>query len=609
MQHIVENIVSAMNSGKHADALRLSRELSQSFPQDEGVLSLLAVSEQNAGDLGTARRLLLELTRDHPGTWQHWNNLGNVHRLLEELPEAGEAYQRALAINPGSARLRANLGLLMLRVGDFMLAREHLCAACTMEGSEPGMRVWAAVACQACADDSTAAALIQGWQEWPGLTEEAAVELGRLLFLLGDPKSGESILSREFQDSNYRHRAVARRVLALERLNRVDEAASLAAQLTIPAQIADRQTRLEVIQAMATMASRSGNHAAARALYLEALQNEPPQANRRALYFGLAKSCDALGDYQAAMDALKSAHTAVSAAVGGASVSGQVRETGLLSLADSKFELDEACVWPEGDRPSVQESPVFVVGFPRSGTTLLEQMLAAHPAFKSADEQPMVQRMLESLRARGISYPQGLSELSDADLQALRGAYWQEAGKSVEIQPGTRLVDKHPLNFLALPLIRRVFPNAPIIFCRRHPCDSILSSHMQDFRDPRLAAECTSIERLAKLHANLSRRWMHDVARFPQGILTCRYEDLVSDTDAQLHLIGGFLGVEDISPMLSFREHARSRGFIGTPSYAQVVQPLSDAAIGRWQAYRDYFEPVLGVLGPVMEQWGYDIRE
>ena len=608
MQHIVENILSAMKNGQHADSLRLSRELAQSFPSDEGVLSLLAVSEQNAGDLGTARNLLLELTRDHPQTWQHWNNLGNVQRLLEDLPAAGEAYERALALNTGSARLRANAGLLALNLGKFARAREHLCAACTMDGAEPGMRVWAAVACQACADDSTAMALIQGWQDWPGLSEEAVVELGRLLFLLGDARSGESLLSREFQDSTYRYRALARRILALERLNRFDEAVSLSAQMASAAQIPDRQGRLEALQALAVIANRSGDPKAARAYYTQALQQETPPVFRKPLYFGLAKACDAIGDYRAAMDALKSAHAADAAArTGEKSVAPE--GTGLLALANPKFQLADLSGWKAEAAPTLLESPVFVVGFPRSGTTLLEQMLGAHPAFVSTDEKPMVQRMLEAMRAREIPYPNGLSELQEADRVSLREIYWQEARLTVELEPGVRLVDKHPLNFLALPLIRRVFPNAPVIFCRRHPCDSILSSHMQDFRDPRLATECASIERLASLYVNLANRWEHDITLFPAGILNCRYEDLILSDSGELARIGDFLGIDDTSAMRNFSEHARSRGFIGTPSYAQVVQPLNDAAVGRWKAYRDYFGPALVLLTPIMEQWGYDDRE
>src|SRR5690606_1294344 len=144
MQQAIDSILQAMKQERHADALNLSRALHESLPKDEGVRSLLAASEQNAGDLDAARELLVDLTRDHPGTWQHWNNLGNVRRLLDDLEGAGQAYAEALKLNPGSAKLRANLGLLHLNLGNFAKAQEQLGQACAMPGAEPGMRVWAA---------------------------------------------------------------------------------------------------------------------------------------------------------------------------------------------------------------------------------------------------------------------------------------------------------------------------------------------------------------------------------------------------------------------------------------------------------------------------------
>ncbi|HMM66302.1 MAG TPA: sulfotransferase [Dokdonella sp.] len=604
MQELVENIVAAMKVGRHADALNMARTLVQSFPYDEGALSLLALGEQNAGDMLTARNLLLGLTRDHPETWQHWNNLGNVQRLLGDLKSAGDAYQRAFALHQESPRLRANLGLLHLNLGDFAQARDQLCAACVMQGAEPGMRIWAAVACHACADDQTARLLVQGWPEWSGTSDEAMLELGWLLYQLGDISAGESILSTEFQDETIRMRATARRVLALERLNRLDEAGELIARMSDPARIADLQAKMETLHAMALIASRKKDYVAARSFYESALALEVPPRYQQTLYFGLARVCDQMDDAAAAMDALQHAH-ADAIVEYTAEEKARLAGTGLLSLLDPGYEATAGAAGDAVDAPTEADSPVFVVGFPRSGTTLLEQMLAAHPAFASADEQPMVQRMLERLREQGVDYPSALADLTAEQCAMLREVYWQEAANTVERPAGVRLVDKHPLNFLALPLIRRIFPQAPLIFCVRHPCDSILSSYMQNFRDPRLAAECTSIARLADLYQRLTERWINDSKLYPSKILVCRHEDLVTDPEQQLRRIGEFLGIDDTSAMLNFSEHARARGFIGTPSYAQVVQGLNADAMGRWERYRAWLEPSLPVLAPIIDHWGY----
>jgi tetratricopeptide (TPR) repeat protein len=607
MQQQIENIMSAMRNGRHADALSMSRTLAQSFPRDEGVRSLLAVSEQNGGSLSVSRDILLDLTREHPATWQHWNNLGNVERQLGDLSAAGAAYAQALQLNPDSTRLRANYGLLQLNLGNFGLAREELCKACSMDGAESSMRVWAAVACQASADDDTARQLVQGWMLWKSeLSDEALLELGWLLTQLGDYEAGESILATEFLDSAHRARALTRRIMARERLNQLDEAVALAARLQDPARIADIQARMETLKTLALLSRRTRDFAASRKYYEDALSLDVPQRYKQPLYFGLARACDELGEPAAAMEALSLAH-AVDLSSPVAAERDRLAGTGLLALAEPQYQLTASQLWQASENPSEHESPIFVVGFPRSGTTLLEQMLGAHESLVTADEKPMVQRMLESLNQGGTKYPADLAELGEPELEQLREVYWQEARVAGVLRPDTRLVDKHPLNFLALPLIRRVFPNSHLIFCRRHPCDSILSSYMQDFRDPRLAAECASLQRLSELFVRLAQRWKQDSALLPGRNLVCNYEEMVTDADQQLQRIGTFLGIDDVSAMHQFGEHARARGFIGTPSYSQVVQGLNSDAIGRWTQYREYFTPVLPILAPILEEWGYEV--
>jgi hypothetical protein len=373
--------------------------------------------------------------------------------------------------------------------------------------------------------------------------------------------------------------------------------------MATPAQIADRQTRMESLQALAIVAARSKDHATARQAFTDALALDLPLRYQRSLSFGLARACDQLGDAAAAMDALRIAHSTLD---NGVAEPSNFAASGLLSLLDTDKQISPAISWPVEETSSEMQSPVFIVGFPRSGTTLLEQMLDAHDDFVSTDEQPMVQCMLRHLAERGIAYPAGLGTLVDVDRGVLRDVYLKEASHSVELKSGVRLVDKHPLNFLALPLIRFVFPEAPLIFCQRHPCDSLLSSYMQDFRDPRLAGECSSLDRLAELYVRLTERWITDSGYFPSHILYCRYEELIADPTTQLQKIGDFLGLDDVSAMHDFGKAAEARGFIGTPSYSQVVEGLNTDAEGRWKRYRDYLQPVLPTLKPVLEHWGYD---
>ena len=252
---------------------------------------------------------------------------------------------------------------------------------------------------------------------------------------------------------------------------------------------------MEALHARAALSMRQKDWQAARGIYEAALSLDTAERYRRPLLFRPGQGLRPMGDAEATMAALSRAHAddmSDQVIEGAARLSG----TGLLALAESRFALSGPVEWPGEDAPAEAESPVFVVGFPRSGTTLLEQMLGAHEGFVP----PMNSRWSSACSMRSanrVSPTRGLADLSRECCASCAIITGRTSG-IVELPAGVRLVDKHPLNFLALPLIRRVFPEAPLIFCRRHPCDSILSSYMQNFRDPRLAAECASLERLAR---------------------------------------------------------------------------------------------------------------
>jgi hypothetical protein len=88
-------------------------------------------------------------------------------------------------------------------------------------------------------------------------------------------------------------------------------------------------------------------------------------------------------------------------------------------------------------------------------------------------------------------------------------------------------------------------------------------------------------------------------------VLESKYEDLVADTPGQTRRIADFLELEDAAPMLNFQQHARDKGYIGTPSYSQVIEPVNTKGLNRWLRYREYFEPVLPILDPILRRWGY----
>jgi hypothetical protein len=363
--------------------------------------------------------------------------------------------------------------------------------------------------------------------------------------------------------------------------------------------------RIDVWRAHAVMAMRERRHEEAAALYRRVLGVTDDPETMAGAAFGLAMAHDRQGRHREGWKALEVAHASqmeitrqVAPELSGAR--GQP-----LPMVTRSVDADAHAAWKPLCGPTMPESPVFVIGFPRSGTTLLEQMLDAHPDFRSMDERGYVYQLIERMEHAGQRYPADLAALTRTEADQLRAVYWRLVRHTLPDLGRHRLVDKNPLNMLCLPMILRLFPEARIILCLRHPCDVLLSCSMQAFRSPAFMVLCSSLQRLARGYAEAFEQCCRHIAVFKPHVLEWRYESVVDDFAGEVARLGQFLEVADASPFADFAAHAKEKRFIATPSYAQVTQPVNSAAVGRWKHYREQFEPVLPILRPWLDRFGY----
>jgi hypothetical protein len=172
---------------------------------------------------------------------------------------------------------------------------------------------------------------------------------------------------------------------------------------------------------------------------------------------------------------------------------------------------------------------------------------------------------------------------------------------------GGLLIDKNPLYTLRGPLIHRVFPDARFIFALRHPCDVVLSCFMQNFRVSQMTASFLDLRNAALFYDRTMAYWEQCRALFGLDVHTVRYEDLVEDVEAQMRPLLGWLGLQWEPKVLDHQQTAQERGYIRTPSYAQVTEQVYTRASGRWTRYREQMEPVLPILAPWAERYGYSL--
>jgi tetratricopeptide (TPR) repeat protein len=340
----------------------------------------------------------------------------------------------------------------------------------------------------------------------------------------------------------------------------------------------------------------------AKQLLLDAGPSGPEDV---AYYFELAEAHDKLGEYDAAMRALETAHAIKVDEIRRVAPEQFEPDAPALPTPVPRVSIEEYRNWPRFEAPDARNSPVFIVGFPRSGTTLLEQMLDAHPALQSMDENPFFNRLADTLKRHDSRILASLDVLRQYDVDELRKQYLLMVTERIRRRWDTQLIDKNPLNMLWLPFMHRLYPNAKYILALRHPCDVILSCYMQNFRAAILVTACATIERLAEAYVEGMQTWIHNTEVLKPNVLMSRYEDLVADPLQKAREIATFLDLEDPSPMLRFDAHARDKGYIGTPSYSQVIEPINTKGLGRWLKYRAYFEKALPILEPMLKRWGY----
>ncbi len=254
--------------------------------------------------------------------------------------------------------------------------------------------------------------------------------------------------------------------------------------------------------------------------------------------------------------------------------------------------------------------PIFILGFPRSGTTLVEQTRSAHPKIAAGDELPLIDEItaiMPRMLASPLGYPEALAELWMGDqregLDNLRDYYLQKVRQMGVLREGaTRFTDKMPLNETHLGLIALLFPQAPLVHVLRHPLDIMVSAFSNAFTH---GFCCASDLASAAVHyvrvMDLVQSYRAEMAL---RYLPVRYEEIVGDQDATVRNLLRFIGEKFSSSCLTFHENRR---YARTASYAQVTEPLYDRSVGRWKHYRTHLEPVIPILAPVIERLGYTL--
>jgi Flp pilus assembly protein TadD len=580
---------------------KASPTLSLADPPQDGLNALIAL--YNHGRLEEVVRQATEIAAEFPNAVILYNILGAANAGLRNLDGAIASFSKAVRIKPDYFEAHNNLGLALQNRGRFEEAIASFSKAVQIKPD------------YAEAHNNLGAAL-----KYQGRLAEAVASLGKALQIEPDHAEAHNNLGAALQDQGRLEEATASFSKALQiKPDFVEAHSNLCGLYEKQNNIEDLERALEkatldcgkdnsnILFRLAQLASRKNQFEDAVG-YLNKVQVERIQPSQKEAYFSLlGKACDKLGRFDEAFSAFA-----------------KQNELARVSIGAKKFNADRQLnsvlahktAWTTGAKPAWtnptssvnNKSPAFLVGFPRSGTTLLDTILRSHTQITVIEEKPMVGVLVGVISKAFAQTPtiRNLNTLSEADVDSLRDIYFKELTKHLDrVDDGKLIVDKFPLNVVHVGIIHRVFPDAKFILALRHPCDCVLSCFMQTFKLNDAMANFLSLDQSAKLYAAVMELWSAYQQQLDLDVHALKYEDLVQDLEGTCKSLISFLGLEWDDNLHNYQEAALGRSNIKTPSYNQVTQPLYKQASRRWTNYRKQMEPVLPVLQPWIEAFGY----
>ncbi|RPH96647.1 MAG: sulfotransferase family protein [Lysobacterales bacterium] len=322
--------------------------------------------------------------------------------------------------------------------------------------------------------------------------------------------------------------------------------------------------------------------------------DDPDTQSRVNFQFALAKAWEDRGDFERAWRCYDEGNSTQRMAENYDPVRTEVLNDAIIQVFDRELLESRA---GQG-HPS--DEPIFIVGLPRSGSTLLEQILASHSQVEGTAELPYVGIVSNSVgrnRADGVNYPHAVRGLDAAQLRQL-GQDYLDLARIHRTEGRPRFIDKMPNNFPAVGLLHLVLPNAKIIDARRYPLDSCLSCYRQLFaRGQSFTYDLTDIGEYFLQYQRMMDYW-HQV--LPGRVLTVQYEDLVTDFDSQVRCLLEFCELPFEDNCVRFWETERP---VRTASSEQVRQPIYTQSIHRWRRYAHHLDELIDVLRPVLPRY------
>lgn len=328
-------------------------------------------------------------------------------------------------------------------------------------------------------------------------------------------------------------------------------------------------------------------------------------------WYQLAALHDKAGRYDDAFEALTRAKKIFSgAAAPHLDEAWAIARTAGRTIATFTAEHSERWAAAAGELVPFSGRLALLTSHPRSGTTLLEQVLDSHAGAISADELQIMPEMVYGPLGRKAHtadpVPEALDRMPVADLNDARQAYWSSMEGALREPIGDRLlIDKNPELTMLLPLVARVFPEMKVLFALRDPRDVVISCFSQQLPLNPVSVHYLTLEDTAKKYAKMMQAWLKLRGLIRNPWIEIRYEDMVADLEGQARRVLEFLDLPWDDRVLEYHQRAQKK-HVHSPTYEAVTKPVYSSSVGRWKHYAKQLAPHQEILRPYIEAFGYD---
>jgi tetratricopeptide (TPR) repeat protein len=610
-------------AGRLADADVLYRGILEEAPQHAEALHLLGTLAHQSGNHWAAIDLIRRaLAVKGPNAVWH-SNLAAAYLAVGRLDDADVHSREALRLQPTLHNAQYNLALALLRKGRLDEAERAFRATLLLEPLYVDARCYLASVLHRQGKSHEAVALFSGAIDLSPGSLLACMGLAEVLRDLGQPTAAEPHYRAALRLSPEHAPAYYGLGLVLRDLGRTGEAFDCFQEaLRLQPRHTDAQNHLGLLllsqgrtdeaqasfqsvlrldpnsawalsglSRLAAAGQYSFNSDELRQLETLACQTDRPVKERSGLHFTLARVLeqaraydDAFAHYRQANELLK-----VYLRVRGAAYD----PAGHSRLVDRLIAVFTPAYFERVRTYGVaSDVPIFVVGMPRSGTTLTEQILASHPLARGAGELHDISHIVIKLAERlggPEHYPSSFGQLDPAPTRTWAEEYLRQLRR--HCGEAVRVVDKMPLNYQHLGVIAALFPRARIVHCRRDAIDTCLSCYFQDFSQPLPFG--LDLAHLGRHYREYERLMTHYTQVLPLPLFELRYEDLISSQEEVTRRLLDFCGLDWDDRCLRFHETART---VNTSNALQVRQPLYHSSVGRWKRYKAHLAPLVEAL-------------